>query len=329
MRFSVIVPNYNGRKTLAEALAALRRAEPPPDEIVVSDDGSTDGSEKIAAGFGARLVRSDSCRGASANRNAGAAASSGEILVFVDSDVLIPPAAFAVLAERFADPARAAVIGLLQPTIRFGDLFSQYKNFYMHYTYALLPDEVTVFYTSIAAVRANVFRECGGFDPRYRSATIEDMEMGVRMTSRGHRIAIDRRLQVEHVKRYSFSLLLRTAFRRAAGLSKIALRDRLSREEKTAYVTTSRSFLAGIALSWLALAGLAAALLLPAAPSLLFALACYLALLALNAGFLVGLTRATRPLYLPLACGLIFVDLLAHGAGAIWGGASFLAGRKY
>jgi len=112
-------------------------------------------------------------------------------------------------------------------------------------------------------------------------------------------------------------------------ITALPLRDRLSREEKKNYVTTSSSFLAGITLAWLALAGLLGALALPALPCIIFALLCYLALIALNAGFLLGLARATRPLYFPLACGLIFVDLVAHGAGVIGGGVSFLAGRKY
>jgi glycosyltransferase involved in cell wall biosynthesis len=329
MRFSVIVPNYNGKKTLGETLSALSRAVPPPAEVIVSDDGSADGSERIAGEFGAKLIRSEIRRGASANRNAGAAAASGEILVFIDADALVPPETFAVLAGRFSDPAVAGVIGLLRPLTRFPDLCSQYKNFYMHYTYSRLPDPVTVFYTSIAAVRKEVFRSCGGFDARYRSATIEDMEFGVRMTAQGHRIVLDRRLQVEHIKKYSFALLMKTAFRRASGLAKIALRDRLSRGRKKSYVTTSTSFLAGIVLSFLALAGLLTTLVFPPRPCLLFTLLSYLALLALNAGFLIGFARTTRPLYGVLACGLIFLDLLAHGAGVIQGGLSFGAGEKY
>ena len=330
MRFSVIVPNCNGKATLGETLNAISRAVPAPAEVIVSDDGSTDGSETIAEGFGAKLVRSEIRRGASANRNAGAAAAAEDVLVFVDADVLLPPATFAVLAERFSDPGVSAAIGLLRPLTRFGDLLSQYKNYYMHYTYYRMPDTVSVFYTSIAAIRREVFAACGGFETRYRSATIEDMEFGVRMTARGYRIVLDRRLQVEHLKRYSFRLLLQTAFRRASGLAKIALRDRLSRERKKSYVTTSSSFLAGMVLSSLSLVALAAAVVLPARPFLALAAACYLLLLMLNAGFLAGFARAaSRPLYFLFGCGLIYVDLLAHDLGVLHGVLSFIAGRRY
>ncbi len=329
VEFSVIIPNHDGGQVLEEVLEAIFAAGGPPREVIVADDASTDASPEIAGRFPVKLIRSPVCRGASATRNAGAAAARGEILVFIDNDVIIPPVTFKILEERFREPEVSGVIGLLQPLTRYPNLSSQYKNFYMHYTYLRLPREVSVFYTSLASIRRAVFEECGGFDSSYRSATIEDMEFGVRVTGRGYKLLLEKRLQVEHRRYYSLSGLLRTGFRRAAGLAKIALRDRLRRKEKTSYVTTGRSFLAGIVLSWLVLFLLLLGAVFTAPAALALAAAAYLSLIALNLRFLFKLSRLTRPAYFLLSCGLILVDLFVHGCGVAWGVLTFIKGEKY
>jgi glycosyltransferase involved in cell wall biosynthesis len=83
---SVVVPVFNGERYLAEALASVRAQRYPAVELVVVDDGSSDGSATVAVGTpGVALVR-QSNRGVAAARNAGVAASSGELLAFLDQD---------------------------------------------------------------------------------------------------------------------------------------------------------------------------------------------------------------------------------------------------
>ena len=329
VRFSVIIPNHNGNRTLAEVLDSIFRGGDSSLEVIVIDDASTDGSPAIAEKYPVHLIEHRACRGAASARNAGAEAAAGEILVFIDNDVVIPSGTFQVLETHFNNPEISAVIGLLRPITRYKNLYSQYKNFYMHYTYMKLPEEVTVFYTSIAAIRRDAFRQCGGFDGSYRAATIEDMEFGIRVTEKGYRILIDKTLQVDHIRHYTLPTLLKTGFRRADGLAKIALRDRLSREEKSSYVTTSPSFLVGIVLSFITVFFLALSLILSRWFWIFPAVASYLAIIILNVGFLAGLARATRTAFFIGGCGLIFVDLLAHGCGVCRGVISFLRGKRY
>jgi glycosyltransferase involved in cell wall biosynthesis len=329
VKFSVVIPNRNGRATLEDTLEAVFAAGYSGLEVIVADDASSDNSPQIAARYPVKIIRQTEQRGASSTRNAGAAVGGGEILVFIDSDVIIPPDTFSILAERFRDPGVSGVIGLLQPLTRYPNLCSQYKNFYMHYTYLRLPREVSVFYTSLAAIRRDVFEECGGFDASYRSATIEDMEFGVRLTGRGHKILLEKKLQVEHNRYYSLLSLLKTGFRRAGGLAKIALRDRLRREEKTSYVTTAGSFLVGIVLSWLVFFSLLGGLIFLSVFWLIPAALAYLLLIALNFRFLRELSRRTRPSFFPRGCGLILVDLFVHGGGVLWGVLTFFRGQEY
>jgi glycosyltransferase involved in cell wall biosynthesis len=86
---SFVVPAYNEELELAATIAAIRSAaQDRQHEIIVVDDASTDGTADIAKNAGATLVRINR-RHIAASRNAGARASQGEILFFVDADTRI------------------------------------------------------------------------------------------------------------------------------------------------------------------------------------------------------------------------------------------------
>jgi len=329
LTFSVIIPNHNGEDNLAEVLDAVFGAGESSLEVIVVDDASTDNSRRIAADYPVRWIPHRTCRGAAAARNTGASAAAGRILVFVDNDIVIPADTFRKLKAHYRDNRVEGVIGLLRPLTRYGNLCSQYKNFYMHYTYLKLPDEVTVFYTSIASIRRETFQDVGGFDPLYRSATIEDMEFGIRATAAGYKIIIDRSLQVDHIRHYTLASLLKTDFRRATGLAKMALRDRLSRKKKAGYATTSPSFLSGIVLSVISVILAAAGLIFSSPVLLLSALPAFILVAVVNMRFIAALGRLTVPGYSLSAAILIFLDMLAFGAGLIHGVLGFFAGRRY
>lgn len=101
MRLSVIVPVYNEAARLPAALAALA-AQPGIDEVIVVDGDSDDGSADLARAAGATLVRAP--RGRGTQLNAGAAAASGDVLLFLHADVDLPAGAAAIVARALADP---------------------------------------------------------------------------------------------------------------------------------------------------------------------------------------------------------------------------------
>ncbi len=87
---SCILPVFNGRPFLAEAIHSILQQEGPLD-IVVIDDGSTDGSAELAARYpGVRVLRQVNA-GLAAARNAGLAAARGDLLAFLDADDLWLP----------------------------------------------------------------------------------------------------------------------------------------------------------------------------------------------------------------------------------------------
>jgi glycosyltransferase involved in cell wall biosynthesis len=90
---SLVVPCFNAAPFLAAALRSATAQTRPPDEIVVVDDGSTDGSADLAEREPGpiRVLRKPRA-GISAARNAGIAACSGDLVTFLDADDLWPPA---------------------------------------------------------------------------------------------------------------------------------------------------------------------------------------------------------------------------------------------
>jgi glycosyltransferase involved in cell wall biosynthesis len=104
-RFSVVIPAFNAAATLARAIESVRAQSWPAHEIIVVDDGSTDATAEIAAGFdGVRLIRQKNS-GVSVARNAGAAAASGDWLAFLDADDWYAPDRIKLHAEWIAEDA--------------------------------------------------------------------------------------------------------------------------------------------------------------------------------------------------------------------------------
>jgi glycosyltransferase involved in cell wall biosynthesis len=104
-RFSVIIPTLNRARELPVAIRSVLGQTGTDFELIIVDDGSTDDTESVVAAFADPRVRyhRQPQSGVSIARNAGAAAASGELLVFLDSDDELLPGALA----RFGEAARA------------------------------------------------------------------------------------------------------------------------------------------------------------------------------------------------------------------------------
>lgn len=90
MRASVIIPCRNGERIVSEAVRSALSQTEPPLEVFVVDDSSTDGTSDAARAAGARVLRSEQRRNAGGARNIGIEASSGDVLAFLDADVVAP-----------------------------------------------------------------------------------------------------------------------------------------------------------------------------------------------------------------------------------------------
>jgi hypothetical protein len=225
---SVIIPIRNAASTLDACLRALASGSVRPLEVLVADDRSTDDGPARAAAAGARVIRSRGV-GPAAARNTAAAEARGEVLLFLDADVLVRPDTIErVLRRLTADPDVAAVFGSYDASPAAPNFFSQYRNLLHHFTHQRSREWSGSFWAGCGAVRAAAFRGVGGFDERrYPRASIEDIELGGRLGRAGCRILLDKSLQVTHLKRWSWLSTVKTDVRdRAIPWTRLLLSNR-------------------------------------------------------------------------------------------------------
>jgi glycosyltransferase involved in cell wall biosynthesis len=108
-RISVVIPTYNRSALIARALESALGQQRPGSEILVVDDGSTDDTERVLAGYGDRIrVVRQANRGGAAARNRGVADARGEWIAFLDSDDLWPRDYLARMSDAIAATAGRA-----------------------------------------------------------------------------------------------------------------------------------------------------------------------------------------------------------------------------
>jgi glycosyltransferase involved in cell wall biosynthesis len=165
---SVVMPVYNGERYLAEAIDSVLGQDYRRREIVVVDDGSTDGSAAIARARGVLYVRQPN-QGVAAARNAGLAAARGTLIAFLDQDdVWLPHKLEAQVGFLAARPSVDLVISAIEIMVEPGTTPLEWFN----------PDwgmEIqTVVQLGAALLRRTCFERVGDFDTGYRYASDTD-----------------------------------------------------------------------------------------------------------------------------------------------------------
>jgi len=268
---SVIMPVFNGEAFIVHSLPPLiaMRDRGEIFEVYMVDDGSTDGSRELAESLGATVIHSGGRLGPGGARNRAALVARGEILWFVDADVVVHAEAAKALRAGFSDDQIVAVFGSYddQPPAR--NFFSQYKNLVHHFYHQRAREEAQTFWSGCGAVRADAFAAAEGFDvERYKYPSIEDIELGYRLIKAGGRIRLCRNVQCTHLKVWRFWNLVHTeVMRRAVPWSRLILGcTGLPNDLNTGMAEQLRAMLSGVFLlcALLVLSGWAPVVLLPA-----------------------------------------------------------------
>lgn len=228
---SIVIPVYNGEATLGATLEAISRLEGSEHEVIVVDDASQDGTAALAERMGARVVRMEVNQGPATARTRGVAAAAGDVVVFTDDDVLVPPDLLERLARAFQGSGADAVQGTFGRECPHQNLCSLYKNLYNRHVILRLPDWIDTTFTSVTAVKREAFFACGGFDTNIRGASVEDRTLGKNLVQAGYRIFLDRGIEVIHDKRLPLTGLLKNQFRRSRDLARLLLRGRIGNGE--------------------------------------------------------------------------------------------------
>ena len=197
---SVVIPVYNGAATLGACLKALIGSDTGDDalEVIVVDDGSSDGSADLAEGLGVRVLRLERNSGPATARNRGAAASSGDVVVFLDADMQVKQGTISALAERVNDPSIGAVFCPYDPTTKYAHKFATFVNLLYCFWFSNHPVNSNVLVGSAMAMRREVF-EANRFDECFSRASVEDIELGWALLSRGLGIMLAKDLPVSNI----------------------------------------------------------------------------------------------------------------------------------
>jgi glycosyltransferase involved in cell wall biosynthesis len=210
-KISVIIPVRNDPGQLRACLERLRASRFTDFETIVVDDASDDSTPQVAAEMGVRLLRLERRSGPSSARNRGAENARGEYLFFLDADVCVYPETLDQAADTFArDSSIDGLFGSYDTRPAALNILSQYRNLFHHFVHQQSCGEASTFWSGCGAIRRSVFLEMGGFDTHYGRPCIEDIELGVRLHKAGHRIVLNKEIQVTHLKRWTFWSMVKT-----------------------------------------------------------------------------------------------------------------------
>ncbi|MCB1153017.1 MAG: glycosyltransferase family 2 protein [Deltaproteobacteria bacterium] len=194
---SVVVPFKNAYKTLGPLAKALREQADRGVEFLGIDDGSDDGGAEILEAVGFAIHRFERSRGPAAARNEGVHAAKGEVILFLDADVVPLDDLIAHVRGRFThEPTLLALSGVYHPAPANRGFFPLYKAL-LCYAWFDGKARFGSLETACAAVRRRAFLDAGGFDESFTGADVEDYELGYRLGGSAG-IEIDHAMRVKH-----------------------------------------------------------------------------------------------------------------------------------
>lgn len=213
LSISVIMPVYNGIEFIKQSLPPLvaMRERGEVVEVIVVDDTSSDDTPDVARRLGAEVMPSGGRLGPGAARNVAASDAKGDILWFIDADVIVHEDAARVMLTGFDEAEVVGVFGSYDDKPPAQNFLSQYKNLVHHYYHQRAKKEASTFWSGCGAIRKEAFLKQGGFDVEmFKRPSIEDIELGYRLIEAGGKLLLLTDLQCTHLKEWRFVNLIHT-----------------------------------------------------------------------------------------------------------------------
>lgn len=294
---SVVIPVHNGGADLQKCLRAIAASSLQVRECIIVDDASTDNMTSAAADeIGASVIWLRNQHGPSYARNRGVEEATGDIIFFVDSDVVVHSDTIEKGVRVLqSEPGIAAVFGSYDDAPGHASFISKYRNLYHHWIHQTARTEASTFWTGCGAIRREVYVAAGGLEESFCRPSVEDIEFGIRLCKAGYRIHLAKDMQCQHLKRWTFRNVIATdIFQRGIPWMTLLLSHQNAPNDLNInYKARVATLLAGLLVLWmffLITAGHASALL----PTIAVLISCWIcAFYALN-------PKPSKPLTLAL-----------------------------
>lgn len=307
---SVVIPAYNEVHTLPDCLKALALQTLLPDEVIVVDDGSSDGTVEVTRQPGVKVIQ-QSHQGPAAARNLGARQARGDLILFTDADCQPDREWVAQMVAPFSDPQVVGVKGAYRcRENRVVPRFVQ-QEYESKYARMVRQPGIDFIDTYSAGYRREVFFQNEGFDPALMK--LQDQEFSFRLARKGYRLVFAPQARVYHRHDLNLGEYMRRKF--SIGYWK-AFMLRWLPEKAFSDSHTLPSQRWQILLFGLAILAIGLSFIWPLA--LWLALASLLFFFASAIPFLVGVWQKDQPV-LWAAPGLLLCRAVAQGLGLATG----------
>ena len=312
---------YNSQETIGKCLDSIYNSDYPRNkyEVIVVDDGSTDNSANLAGTYPCKLIKLNKNGGPAAARNLGTKKSKGNILVFVDSDVAIGKKFLRSTIDCFNEGVASLTAMNLKKTS--SNFITNFLNLLDYFTFLKSPRYVIFPCTSYFAIKKMVFMELGMFNEKYKKPHVEDLELGSRLTKKGYKMYLNKKLKFKHMMEYTFLGFLKNKFLRSFYRIKFLLKEKNIK-------TTTSYYPSNILLLFLLLFFTSLGFLL----SEFFFLLCFIILILFflnNFEFLKFLKEEKGIVFSISSFFMIMVHMSIWITGIVIGTLSFFLGDKY
>jgi len=318
---SIIIPVYNAQESLEECLKSILSSSYQNFEIIIVDDNSNDKSLEIIWKFKTKkikVIRNKKNKGAGFSRNRGIKESRGEVLLFIDSDVIVNKNSIAKMIEILKDKDISGVIGIYDKKPCYGNLFGRYKHYVDYFRDLKGKAEQDSFKTAFFAIKKKDLGKIR-FNEKFRKASIEDIEFGRKLIKKGKHFVLAKNIKVRHMKKFGFVGFCKNQFFRSGDIANVLL----SRKPRNFYLSKKRKnkfakkYLLRVPVTFFFLLSLLAGFLSPL--FILFSFLFILLSIVLEFSFLKFCYHEESPLFLFKCILVYFLVGFISGLGVLYG----------
>lgn len=215
LEVSIIVPIYNSEKTIGKTIKSLLNQNYPKNkyEIILVDDGSTDGTVEVVKKFkGVKLILQKHA-GPAIARNRGARHSKGKMILFTDADCIANRNWVESITKPFEDKKIVGVAGTYKAANK-RKIMPRFISYEIEDRHNSMKGKYNIDFvgTFSAAYRRDVFVKFGGFDENFNRASGEDTDLSFKISKAGGRIVLVPDAYVYHHHTESLMTMLKKKF---------------------------------------------------------------------------------------------------------------------